>query len=111
MGINLSLDHSEYRGRLTFHLFRMALDMMVKNIAGRIQRKEDLNIFTSEETGEVLFHLPGLVDDRGRLNVLVMGIVPGKRNATVKLQFLDPEQFKKEQEEATEAVENNSPSQ
>lgn len=98
VSINLSLDHSEYRGRLTFHLFRMALDMMLKNIAGRVQRKEDLNIFTSEETGEVLFHLPGLVDDRGRLNVLVMGIVPGKRNATVKLQFLDPEQFRKEQE-------------
>ncbi len=30
-----------------------------------------------------------------KINVMVMGIVPAPQSATIKLQFLDPEQFKK----------------
>jgi len=79
--LKLCLDQSEFKGHLTFHLFQGALGMMLRNIADKIQRKADLNIFTSSETGEILIHLPGLVEDRGHLNVLVMGIAPSKTGA------------------------------
>ena len=94
--LKLSLDQSEFRGHLTFHLFQQALDMLLKNLAGRIQNKQDLNIFTSEETSEILVHIPGLVEDGGNVNVLVLGLAPVRGGALIKLQFLDPEQFKKQ---------------
>src|SRR5690606_18127637 len=43
--LKLALDHSEYKGHLTFHLFRRALELMLRNIADRLQRRADLNIF------------------------------------------------------------------
>lgn len=105
--LKLALDHSEYRGHLTFHLFQRVLEQMLRNIADRLQRKADLNIFTSEQTGEILIHLPGLIEDRGHLNVLVMGIAPSKSGALIKLQFLDAEQFRKDNPEARgEAVDS-----
>jgi hypothetical protein len=103
----LALDYSEYKGHLTFHTFKLALEQMLKNIAGRLRNRQDLNIFSSKETGEMLFHLPGIVQDRDSINVLVMGLVPAKKIATIKLQFLDPEQFKKQT--PAEAAEDISP--
>lgn len=105
--LKLCLDQSEFKGHLTFHLFQGALGMMLRNIADKIQRKADLNIFTSSETGEILIHLPGLVEDRGHLNVLVMGIAPSKTGALIKLQFLDSDQFRKENPEAATAIAAN----
>lgn len=105
--LKLCLDQSEYKGHLTFHLFQGALGMMLRNIADKIQRKADLNIFTSEATGEILIHLPGLVEDRGHLNVLVMGIAPSKTGALIKLQFLDSDQFRKDNPEAAAAAAAN----
>lgn len=105
--LKLGLDQSEFKGHLTFHLFQSALGMMLRNIANKIQRKEDLNIFTSDETGEILIHLPGLVEDRGHLNVLVMGIAPSKSGALIKLQFLDSDQFRKDNPGATATAQND----
>lgn len=105
--LKLCLDQSEFKGHLTFHLFQGALGMMLRNIADKIQRKADLNIFTSSETGEILIHLPGLVEDRGHLNVLVMGIAPSKTGALIKLQFLDSDQFRKDNPQAAAAAAAN----
>ena len=93
--IKLALDHSEYRGHITFHMFKLALQQTLANIAGKLNRRQDLNLFTSEESREVLVHLPGLIQDRDNVNVMVLGIVPARNSATVRLQFLDPEQFRK----------------
>lgn len=109
--LKLCLDQSEFKGHLTFHLFQGALGMMLRNIADKIQRKADLNIFTSNETGEILIHLPGLVEDRGHLNVLVMGIAPSKTGALIKLQFLDSDQFRKDNPETAAAAAANDPEQ
>lgn len=98
VALKLALDHSEYRGHLTFHRFRQGLDAMLKNIAGHIRRKQDLNVFNSEETGEVLFNIPGLVEEHGTVNILVLGLQAQPGTIVVKLQFLDPAQFQKEAE-------------
>jgi hypothetical protein len=94
--LKLQLDYSEYKGHLTFHTFKLALEQMMKNIGGKLRAKKDLNIFTSEETGEIIVHLPGLIQDRDNINVLVLGISPSKSAAIIKLQFLDSDQFRKD---------------
>ena len=98
--LKLALDHSQFQGHLTFHLFQQVLGAMLRHVAGYVQRKEDLNIFTSEETGEVLVFRPGLIEDKGQLNVLALGIAPLKGGALIKLQFLDPDQFRRDNPEA-----------
>jgi hypothetical protein len=107
--VKLCLDHQEYKGHLTFHMFKSALQLMMRNIAGRLQKKKDLNIFTSKETGEVIVHLPGVIQDRENINVLVLGIAPSRQTALIKLQFLDSDQFKKEVAEAQVAAESETP--
>ncbi len=94
--LKLALDHSQFKGHLTFHLFQQVLGAMLRNTANTVQRKDDLRIFTSDETGEVVVFHPGLIEDKGNLNVLTLGIVPGKGSAVIKLQFLDSDQFRKD---------------
>lgn len=94
--LKLTLDQSQFRGHLTFHLFQQVLGAMLRHVAGCVQRKEDLNIFTSDETGEVLVFRPGLIEDKGQLNVLALGIAPIKGGALIRLQFLDPDQFRRD---------------
>lgn len=98
--LKLALDHTQFKGHLTFHLFQQVLGAMLRHIALCVQRKESLNIFTSEETGEVLVFRPGLIEDKGQLNVLALGIAPLKGGAIIKLQFLDPDQFRRDNPEA-----------
>lgn len=100
--LKLALDHSEFEGHLTFHLFKIALQQMLRNIANKLANKQDLNIFTSEETREFIVHIPGIIQDREKINVLVLGIAPAKQSAVIKLQFLDAEQFKKQPDPGVE---------
>lgn len=91
--IKLALDHSEYKGHLTFHIFKIALDLMLNNIVTRLRAKRDLNILTNADRGELIVHLPGVVEDRGHVNMLVLGLVFAKQSAVIKLQFIDTDQF------------------
>jgi hypothetical protein len=100
--LKLSLDHREFDGHLTFHLFKIALQQMLRNIANKLAKKEDLNIFTSEETREFIVHIPGVIQDREKINVLVLGIAPARQSAVIKLQFLDADQFKKQPDPGVE---------
>ena len=90
----LALDHTQFVGNLNFSQFRNILASHLQRIAVKLSKKEDLNIFTSEETSEMIFHIPGVVESGDTVNILVTGVdqrVAG--NATVRLMFLDPERF------------------
>jgi len=91
---DLMLDHSDFVGRLNFTQFRNALAMHLQKIAGKIESKEDMNIFTNKETNDMIFHIPGIIENQGTVNVLVTGIeqrLAGK--LTVKLMFIDPKNY------------------
>jgi hypothetical protein len=88
---SLALDHTLYVGKINFSRFRNALNAHLARITDALKKKEDLNILTSEETGDTLFYLPGAVEERGIVNVLVTACE--QRTAgrvTVRLMFLDP---------------------
>ena len=94
----LALDHSEFVGKLNFRLFRNALASHLRRIAGKITNKEELNIFTNEQTGDMIYHIPGVVENGDTINILVTGIeqrAVGK--ATVRLMFLDPDHFSQQE--------------
>ena len=92
----LSLDKTEFVGKINYSAFRAALEVMVKRIADKINKKEDLNIFTNEDNGEMVFHIPGFVENDGQVNILVLGVVQQAAGVIgQKLMFLDPTQFAK----------------
>jgi hypothetical protein len=90
----VALDHSEFRGRLGFTAFRKALMMFLGRLSERIRLRGALNIYSNEETGSLLLNLPARLELEGKMNVLMLGIdKPEPGIITLRLQFLDPEQF------------------
>ena len=90
----LALDHSQFIGTLNFSQFRNALASHLYRIAGKLSNKEDLNIFTSADTGDIIFHIPGVVGTSDAINILVTGVeqrTAGKM--IIRLMFLDPNNF------------------
>lgn len=94
----VALDHSQFRGRFGFTVFRKALEQLLARLVQRIRLKENLNLYTSKETGAVLFNVPSVVTAEGETNVFMLGVdKPETGVITVRLQFLDPAQFKQPQ--------------
>lgn len=91
-----ALDHSQFRGRLNFTVFRQSLDMLLRRLVERIRGKGDMNIYNSEE-GALLFNVPTVVTVEGKANVLMLGLdKPETGIVTLRMQFLDPDQFQKQ---------------
>ena len=88
---DLALDHTQFIGALNFRQFRNALVSHMQRIAATLQDKEELSVFNNEETDDIIFYLPGIIEDGGIMNVLVTGIEQRTAgNMTVRLMFLDP---------------------
>ena len=90
----LSMDSSDYVGKLNYSAFRDALGSHINRCAEKLKNEEDLNIFTSEETGAMLFNIPGIVQVDDHVNILVTGIEQRKAGEIdIKLMFLHPDNF------------------
>ena len=88
---SLALDHTLFVGKINFSRFRNLLTAHLAKISDALKKKEDLNILTSEETGDTLFYLPGAVEEGGTLNVLVTAFEQrAAGQVTIRLMFLDP---------------------
>lgn len=97
----LALDHSEFIGRLNFSHFRTALGGMINHISDKAKNKEEPTTFTNQQNGELLFHVPGFVEENGQLNVLVLTVVqPSRGVLAFRLMFVDPNQYVKKTPEA-----------
>ena len=93
----LALDSSEFIGRLNFSAFRDALASHLNNIAETLRNDDSLNMFTAEDTGAMLFNLPGFIEIDDTVNVMVCGVEQSKPGEIViKLMFLDPANYLKQ---------------
>ena len=91
----VALDHSEFRGKLGFTAFRKALMQLLAKLSERIRFKEQLKVYSNAETGSLLLNLPAILSEDGRTNVMMLGVdKPEPGAVTLRLQFLDPEQFR-----------------
>ena len=95
--LEIALDYTEFKGPgFNFDIFVAALHAMLQRISVRLKAKEDLNILSSD-SGSFLINLPGMVEHDGHVNILVMSLdFSVAKEITLRLMFLDPEQFKKE---------------
>jgi len=96
--MKIKLDYSEFRGPFNFPSFEASVRATISLIGQTLDAKGDLNILTEEGTGSALIHLPGVTEQDGRYNVMVMAIEPVKERErklgiAVKLMYLDPNQY------------------
>ncbi|HAU68552.1 MAG TPA: hypothetical protein DCW52_09175 [Gammaproteobacteria bacterium] len=90
---DLVLDYSEHVGKMSFSKFRKGLAMMMLNIKNRLDEKKSLNPMSSD-TGEVLFNVPGVLQETDATNVIVCSFAQaGPGRATLKLMYLNPESY------------------
>ncbi len=91
---DVSLDNSEFRGKINFGAFRSSLQALIGSTSGQLEAEKEIVTFTEKETGEVLFGVPGLTQEEGQFNALMLA---GEFSATgvvhLKLQYMEPGQF------------------
>ena len=100
--LDLTLDHTEFRGALNFSLFR---DSVLALLAKMIETLKDEDtplraLRMMDEGGQAtserrLFGVPGVIVVDGVPNMLMMGVTPSPSEPVVliELMYIDPEQF------------------
>jgi hypothetical protein len=96
----VSLDHSEFRGKLNFSAFRSSLEMLLVNLSEALKSEKEVPSFASHENAEAkIFGVTGVTLDDEQVNVMVLGMEPDSsgRATILKLMYLDPAQFEEKE--------------
>ena len=98
----VTLDMSEYRGRLNFSAFRTSLETLIGNMAESFKEKRQLSTFTSQDgRNTTVYGITGATVQRGQANVMMMGSDPVTEGdlMVLRLMYLDPAQFVQESQQ------------
>ncbi len=91
---DLSLDHSEYRGKMNFGAFRDSLTVLIASITEKLREENQVSVFTEETDGTMLFGITGPTEEEGQVNVLMLAAnLAGMGSVHLKLQYMDSQQF------------------
>lgn len=95
---DISLDSSEFRGKLNFGAFRASVTQLVRSLGEQIKQEREAPVFSDEEEGSVLFGVPGITQEDQNVNVIMMA-ADTRTSGTVllKLMYMDPDQFQQQQ--------------
>lgn len=94
---DLSLDHSEFRGdRLNFRFFRNSVANLVGAFGQLLEKGAEVPIFSEKGGGTMLLGVPGLSQDAGETNLMMVAVDLRKPGSVhLKLQYMDPSQVVK----------------
>lgn len=95
----LSLDYSEFRGRLNFGGFKASLVVLINNISRALEEKRELTVFDSQQDDNTMvFGVTAATVEAGQPNVMVLAAGPGQQEEVtmLRLMYLDPSQFSNE---------------
>jgi hypothetical protein len=96
LGVNLSLDHSEFRGKLNFGAFRASVGALIGKVGQTLKEEQDYPMFGGNEEGSAtIFGITGLTVEEQQPNVMVLAsqTLDSDASVTLKLMYLDPSQF------------------
>lgn len=98
---DVSLDHSEYRGKLNFGAFRASLSTTLANLVKAIQEGHTINTYSAENNdNNMIFGITGVTMENDTPAVMVISTQVSDRGAAVMLRpmYLNYEQFLRSQE-------------
>ncbi len=91
---DLTLDHSEFRGKLNFGAFRSSVQALVGSVSEVLQSEKKITTFTDENSGNVLFGVPGFTQEGEHFNALMLVVDVGVAGSVLlRLQYMNPDQF------------------
>ncbi|MCB1676352.1 MAG: hypothetical protein KDI01_08675 [Halioglobus sp.] len=93
---DLALDHSEFGGKLNYGAFRASVLTLIGNVAEVLREKRPVNVFNAhDDAGRIVFAVSAVTLEAQRPNVMVLGadLASGDAAVTLRLMYLDPEQF------------------
>jgi hypothetical protein len=91
---DVSLDGTEFCGTINFGAFRSSLQALIGSTSGQLEAEKEIVTFTERESGEILFGVPGLTQEDGQLNALMLsGGFSAVGVVHLKLQYMEPGQF------------------
>ena len=91
---DLTLDHSEFRGKLNFGAFRASVQALVGSVSELIQGEKEITTFTDEVSGNMLFGVPGFTQEGQHFNALMLAVdVAVAGTVVLRLQYMNPDQF------------------
>lgn len=96
--VTMSLDRSEFRGRLNFSLLRGLIGQLLVTFSQALGEKQPLNTFSDEQRNRCVFLPPAVSQADGEINMLVLSVDVGTPGTLeLALMFVDPEQFRRQQ--------------
>jgi hypothetical protein len=96
LGVSLSLDHSEFRGKLNFGAFRASVGTLIGNVGQTLKEQRDYPMFGGDEQNrQTIFGITAVTVEDHQPNVMVLGSEPVDADAsvTLRLMYVDPSQF------------------
>jgi hypothetical protein len=93
---NLSLDQTEFRGKLNYGAFRASLATLIDNISQALRNEKEVPVFSAAEDADgMIFGITAVTMERDVPNVMVLAADPGGQGDAImlRLMYLDPQQF------------------
>ena len=98
----LSLDHSELKGKLNYGAFRASVGTLIHNLGETLRQEDpDIPVFTANDNSEMrIFGVTAVTVEAEQPRVMVLAAHQGADRAAVELRlmYLDPAQFEQGQE-------------
>ena len=93
----VSLDHSEFRGKINYGAFRASLNTLLANVSQTLQDEEKtIPVFTDQANGEsMMFGVTAVTLEHDKPNVMVLSANSQSHDGAteLRLMYLDPDQF------------------
>ncbi|MEZ5571559.1 MAG: hypothetical protein R3E64_05990 [Halioglobus sp.] len=92
----LSLAHSEFKGKLNFGAFRASVSTLVGNVARALREQKEIKVFNALNGGSaMIFGITAVTLENNQTNVMVLAADTRKEAdaTTLQLMYLDPTQF------------------
>lgn len=92
----VSLSHSEFKGKLNFGAFRASVSTLIRNIARALREQKEIKVFNALNCGSaMIFGITAVTVEKGQPNVMVLAADLRREDGATSLQlmFLDPTQF------------------
>jgi len=92
----VSMDHSEFVGKLNFTVFRNSVALLVSNLGQALNEGGEIQVFTQEDDeSAMIFGVTAVIQDGNNANVMVLGSQArdGQAAVVLRLMYIDNEQF------------------
>ena len=93
---SVTLDCSEFKGKINFGAFRASLALLVSNLGRALTDKKDITVFSQESDPDVvIFGVTAVTRETNEPNIMVLGADTGAGQPSVmlRLMYIDNNQF------------------